>query len=461
MTANGTNPLCSTSNGSITFGATGGTGAFSYTVNGVAATSPYIATASGDYIIVATDANGCPKSTTVSIAIPSAIVLTANGTNPLCSTGNGSIAFGATGGTGAFSYTVNSAAATSPYTATASGVYTIVATDANGCPKSTTVSVAIPTVLGYTNTTTNVSCFGANNGSTIITPTGGTASYSILWNNGSTAFTRTGLAPNVIYTAVIKDANGCTANVNVSVTQPTVLSVATVKTNVPCYGGKGTGTASPAGGTAPYNYSWNTNPVQTSAVANLPVGTWTVAVTDAKGCTVSSSVTLTLQSCQGFTTVTQGGWGALCSGGNYGCYLVSNFASKFPTGLQIGSGTRLLKLTSAAAVQAFLASTSTARALNAGTLTNPTKTSYSNVLAGQTVALALSIGFDANPAFSPSTTSLGSLVVSSGVFAGKSVIELLTIANTFLGGGLLLIRLTKSIPLWMLSTETMIMEPPI
>ena len=92
-------------------------------------------------------------------------------------------------------------------------------------------------------------------------------------------------------------------------------------------------------------------------------------------------------------------------------------------------------MTTAAAVKAFLPSGTTPRALNAGTLTNPTAKSYSNVLAGHTVALTLSIGFDTNPAFSPSTTSLGSLVVSSGVFAGKSVSELLTIANTILGGG--------------------------
>jgi hypothetical protein len=213
------------------------------------------------------------------------------------------------------------------------------------------------------------------------------------------------------------------------------LAISIAKTNVTCYGGYGSATATVTGGTAPYTYSWNTNPVQITQTADLKVGTWTVSITDANGCTASANVTLVLLSCEGFTTVTQGGYGAKCAGNNWGCYLVNNFASKFPTGLTIGSGSRFIKLTSAAAVQAFLPSGTTPRALNAGTLTNPTTRSYSNVLAGQTVALTLSLKFDTNPSFSPSSTSLGSLVVSTGTFAGKTVNELLSIANTILGGG--------------------------
>ena len=282
---------------------------------------------------------------------------------------------------------------------------------------------------------TNVSCYGGSNGSATVTPQGGTAPYTILWNNGNTAFTRTGLSANVTYTAVVTDAHGCQTNVTTSVTQPMALAISIAKTNVTCYGGYGSATATVTGGTAPYTYSWNTNPVQTTQTADLKVGTWTVSITDANGCTASANVALVLLSCEGFTTVTQGGYGAKCSGGNWGCYLVNNFASRFPTGLTIGSGSRFIKLTSAAAVQAFLPSGTTPRALNAGTLTNPTTKTYSNVLAGQTVALTLSLKFDANPSFSPSSTSLGSLVVSTGTFAGKTVNELLSIANTILGGG--------------------------
>ena len=395
----------------------------------------------GTYTATVTDANGIVSSGPAQFEVlePVAIAASVSSTAVSCFGGsNGTATIDSatiSGGVGPYTFEWANGSTNSTITGLSAGSYTVTVTDSLDCSVDFSVLVGQPTLLSYTSSITNVTCFGANNGSATITPTGGTAPYSIVWDNFSTSFTRGSLAPGVNYTAVVTDANGCATNVSVAVTQPTVLSVGTVKTQVLCYGGKGTGTATPAGGTAPYTYSWNTNPVQTSAVANLPVGTWTVTVTDANGCTVSSSVTLSLLSCQGFTTVTPGGYGAACSGGNWGCYLATNFASKFPTGLQIGSGTRFLKFTTAAAVKAFLPSGTTARALNAGTLTNPTAKSYSNVLAGHAITLTLSIGFDTNPAFSPSTTSLGSLVVSSGAFAGKSVSELLTIANTILGGG--------------------------
>ena len=49
-----------------------------------------------------------------------------------------------------------------------------------------------------------------------------------------------------------------------------------------------------AGGNATYSYSWNTNPIQTSATANnLIAGTYIVTVTDAKGCTDTEQITIT------------------------------------------------------------------------------------------------------------------------------------------------------------------------
>ncbi|MFN8295867.1 MAG: T9SS type A sorting domain-containing protein [Chitinophagales bacterium] len=50
----------------------------------------------------------------------------------------------------------------------------------------------------------------------------------------------------------------------------------------------GSATVSVTGGTAPYTYSWNTVPVQTTATAiNLGVGSYTVTVTDALGATAT------------------------------------------------------------------------------------------------------------------------------------------------------------------------------
>ena len=58
--------------------------------------------------------------------------------------------------------------------------------------------------------------------------------------------------------------------------------------------GDGTLTASAMNGTAPYTYVWNTiNNDTTLFVANQDVGTYTVTVTDANGCTDIATTTIT------------------------------------------------------------------------------------------------------------------------------------------------------------------------
>ena len=425
------------SNASATVTAIGGTAPYSilwddnstsFTRSGLIANATYTA--------VVTDANGCQSNVSTSVTEPTLISVVTSKTNVSCFEGtNGTANIEISGGTAPYSILWANRATTNSITGLAAGTYDGVVTDNLGCTMSYSVNIEQPTVLSESTSVVNVSCHGGSNGSATVTVIGGTAPYSILWDDNSTSYTRSSLVANTTYKAVVTDAKGCQTNVSTSVTQPIVLALSVIKTDVTCLGGSGTATANVSGGTSPYNYSWDLTPIQNSQTASLPVGTWDVKVTDTNGCSVSSNISLVLLSCEGFTTITPGGYGAKCSGNNWGCYVVNNFAAKFPNGLTIGSGTRLIKFTSAAAVQAFLPSGTTARALNAGTLTNPTAKTYSNVLAGHTIALSLSLRFDSNPNFSPSSLSLGNLIMSSGTFAGKTVNEILTIANTILGGG--------------------------
>ncbi|MCC6725296.1 MAG: T9SS type A sorting domain-containing protein [Saprospiraceae bacterium] len=265
-----------------------------------------------------------------------------------------------------------------------------------------------------------------NGGSTTITvsATGGTPAYS-----GTGTFT----APAGTYNYTVTDQNGCVANTTITVTQPPALLLSISKTNVTCYNGQnGTAKVSVLGGTSPYSYLWNTIPAQTTATAtNLEVGTYLVTVTDAKGCTKTATVTITTESCNGFKTYGQGGWGAPPNGNNPGVYLTQKFAQAFPSGLTVGC-TKTLKLTTATAVTNFLPSGGTPAALTTN-LVNPTN--YNNTFAGQVVALKLNVVFDAyDPNFAPSTTLLGNLIIGSGTFAGWTVNQLLAEAEKKLGG---------------------------
>jgi len=72
------------------------------------------------------------------------------------------------------------------------------------------------------------------------------------------------------------------------------ITISTTQSNVSCFGtSTGSATATPSGGTGPYSYSWNTAPVQTTATAtNLIAGPYTVTVTDANGCTGTTTVNI-------------------------------------------------------------------------------------------------------------------------------------------------------------------------
>jgi hypothetical protein len=129
-----------------------------------------------------------------------------------------------------------------------------------------------------------------------------------------------------------------------------------------------------------------------------------------------------------FKTYTIGGWGAKPSGNNPGKFLADNFATVYPTGVIVG-GTKTLKLTSASAVEKFLPQTGSPAKLTQNYI-NPTWNVSS--FAGQVLALKLNVDFSAA---SLTRQGLGSLTVVSGELGGKTVTQVLTLANTVLGGG--------------------------
>lgn len=145
------------------------------------------------------------------------------------------------------------------------------------------------------------------------------------------------------------------------------------------------------------------------------------------------SINLSAIPCGNFRTQTQGGWGSNVCGNNPGTYLHSRFYAAFPNGLTIGCTNKLV-LTSPRAVTDFLPSGGNASLLPRGIKTNP-GSCYRNVLAGQIVALKLSVTFDKTDAqFSGSNVLLENLVIKTGKFAGKTVGFVLAEAEKAIGG---------------------------
>lgn len=292
-------------NGSATAVATGGTAPYSFVWN----TTPPQSTATvnfntgGTYSVTATDANGCVSNAQVNVQQPgqSNIAVTAQSNVTCGSTNSGSATVAITGGSNIQSITWSSTPVQTGATATglAPGTYTATAQHADGCQSITSVTITGPsTVLNASiGSTQSVACFGANNGNATVIATGGSAPYTYSWNTTPQQTSATAIGLTVgNHVVTVTDALGCTTQATASVSGPSsALQVAiTGFTNVLCFEtAQGTANAQASGGTGPYTYSWNSDPVQSGPEAvDLPEGNYSVSVTDANGCTAGTSVAI-------------------------------------------------------------------------------------------------------------------------------------------------------------------------
>jgi gliding motility-associated-like protein len=253
----------------------------------------------GTYTVTVTDANGCEAQQSVTIEEPPVIVINTNTLNASCfGLCDGEAYAEATGGSGGFTYQWNDLNSTANDTATGlcAGTYTIVVTDANSCTDSTDVTINEPDSIAITITPTSVTCNGDCDGSAIAVATGGNAPYTYQWNdpNSTANDTVVDLCAG-IYGLVVTDSLGCTATSSTVISEPLVLTLLDSAVNITC-GGTCDGIAGvlPLGGTAPYGYSWDdTNNSTNPFILNLCAGTYQVIVTDANGCSDSTTVTIT------------------------------------------------------------------------------------------------------------------------------------------------------------------------
>ncbi|MBK7571149.1 MAG: T9SS type A sorting domain-containing protein [Bacteroidetes bacterium] len=308
--------LCNGGSSTVTVSATGGT-------------APYTGTgsfteAAGTYTYTVTDANGCTATTTITITEPSAVVASSSSTAILCNGGSSTVTVSATGGTAPYT-------GTGSFTETA-GTYTYTVTDANGCSATTTITITEPSTVVASSSATAILCNGGSSTVTV-SATGGTAPYSGTGSFSVTAGT---------YNYTVTDANGCASTTSITVTEPSALSASSSQgAAILCFGGTTTVTVSATGGTAPYSGTGSF-----TAGAGSPVYT----VTDANGCTTTTTITISQPTkVEGTTTTTAASGCSVAdgtatvtpTGGNPGyTYLWSNAqTTQTATGLAAGSYT--------------------------------------------------------------------------------------------------------------------------
>ncbi len=311
---------CSASNGTATATVQGGAGPYTYqwspsggnnaNANGL---TP------GQYTVNVTDVNGCISSSTVTVGtgpLPGNINMT--GTNVSCFGGNdGSATANVNGGQQPYVYSWSNGGFNPTISGLTAGTYYVTVISNGGCITTDSVTITAPTSpVTAVTTQSNVTCFGGNDGSATVIPSGGTGPYTVAWNTtpAQNNLTATGLI-NGLYTVTVTDNNGCSTIQNITISQPLPLSFnISNQQNVSCFGGSnGQIAVTISGGTGPYSYNWNNNTFPDSAIiTNLTTGVYLLSITDANGCVVNNQYTITepaalVASVTSFTDITCNG----------------------------------------------------------------------------------------------------------------------------------------------------------
>jgi hypothetical protein len=317
------NILCyGASTGSATVSGNGGTPPFTYSWSPISnSTSTANGLAAGSFNCMVTDSKGCTYSQGVTITQVAALTATDTHTNISCNGGaTGSINVIPAGGSPGYYYNwTPTGGSSNTVSAMAAGTYTCTITDMNSCALAYPVTLSQPSTLNISATSTNVTCFASGDGTATATASGGVATYTYSWSPPSSSSPSvSGLTPGS-YTCHVTDQNGCTNLTSVSINQSATALTASVtgSVNATCNGSSnGSATVSAAGGTTPYTYSWSPGGAATPTAPSLSAGTYSCTITDAYGCSVIKTVTITAPSAINVSIASQSN--VSCNGGSNG-----------------------------------------------------------------------------------------------------------------------------------------------
>ncbi len=273
------------------------------------------ANTSGIYTVTVTDANGCTASTTFNLTVnpnPSPAI---TGTTAFCQGANSTLSAGG----GYTNYQWSTGAVTPTLNVTTGGTYSVTVTNAAGCTATTNTVVTVnpnptPSISG-----TTAFCTGA---STTLNVGGTYPQYQ--WSTGSSANSITVTTANT-FSVTVTDANGCTGTTSATTTINPLPTPSITGNNSICQG-----QSSILNAGSYTSYLWSTGSTSANISANTS-GIYTVTVTDANGCTASTTFNLTVNpnptpAITGTTAFCQGANSTLSAGGGYASYLWSTGA---------------------------------------------------------------------------------------------------------------------------------------
>lgn len=293
--------------GSITQEASGGTGVFTYSIDGGATyfnnAGVFTNLTAGTYSLSAQDSYGCTVAgSNITLTQPAELLITKESKTDIqgCyGDENGIIDITVSGGTSPIYYSIDNGATYTLghyFSGLPIGTYNIAVRDINGCTTlGSEITLTQPdqiNIISESFTDVNT-CFDDNTGTITVNAGGGTGNiyYSI---DGGSLYYLSGNFNSLYagdYDIVVRDDNFCMlTGSTITLSQPTKLQILSeTQQNVETCFGESTGqiVVTAGGGTAPLNYSIDDGTIYqlSGTFNNLPYGTYSVRVTDANGCT--------------------------------------------------------------------------------------------------------------------------------------------------------------------------------
>lgn len=249
----------------------------------------------GQYQVKITDANGISAESAVfEFKQPDLLDISFTTQSPSCSGGKGLISTRVRGGTPPYTYEWNKEGATeSNLVVEEAGTYFVRVKDSRDCSITANIEVTAPDAISIKATIINPTCYGANNGAISLTLSGGTAPYSIYWedDNNVTTANRENLKSGE-YVAVITDKAGCSLHYRVVLEQPEALTVKLGEGFTLCHEQSRKITAQPSVDNVTYQWFHNGQLLQEKSKELIvsKAGKYSVVITNEKGCTAMDEI---------------------------------------------------------------------------------------------------------------------------------------------------------------------------
>jgi gliding motility-associated-like protein len=283
------------------------------TLSGTSLSQNFTGLGSGIYTVDVTSAQNCTLNLQVNVpTLNGQVIDTLIVTNQGCLNDDGAIQVVISGGTADYNYQLSSTSGTanivsSDTTITFSGLtvgtYLVTVLDSNNCAASAQAIVSqTPSPLIDSAMVVNAGC-GLNNGTITVFISSGTGPFEYrLIQNGNLLNTVNSASTQQQFIALfagdylvqVTDVNGCVTTATYTIINPSAPVIDNVQTTQPICFGENTGniSLSVSGGTTPLTYAWNPPVSVGPAANNLAPGVYSIIITDANSCSVTTTISL-------------------------------------------------------------------------------------------------------------------------------------------------------------------------